>query len=118
MAEERSGTGVYGCAMIAAGALIGVVVALVGGFGLTSRFFGDRVPDRPTIDHINQMGASKAGVGFYVEVWFADESSMWLGSTDGGATWVKVTKQTGLVGAGYGPLGLQCLDDGVCYLTH
>jgi len=107
----------YGCAMVAAGALIGVVIMLVGGFSLISRF-GDRAADRPSADEINQMGASKTGDGFYVEVAFADKSSMWLGSTDGGATWVKAIKQTGLVRAGYGSIGLQCVDDGVCYLAH
>lgn len=70
------------------------------------------------MDSVSLIAADQQGAGFYAEVEFADKSSLWLASSDGGATWAKAERPTKFTYHSYDTTHLDCADDGVCYLSH
>lgn len=100
---------------------MGAFVVVVVAFGVVLYVFTDRVTERPPYDHLAAMGAVETGDSFAVQVSFADASSMWLGSTDGGATWTRISQPSEPLrfAASQSNVSLvDCANDGVCYLLH
>lgn len=50
---------------------------------------------------------------------FADTSSLWLRSMDGGATWERAERSAHLTGGGYSYGNqVRCVEDDLCYVTR
>lgn len=106
-----------GCGFLALGAVAGGIV-VIGFLFLIFSGMVDPSPTMPAVDQIDRVGVDEKGNGFYVEVGFADESSIWLVSRDGGATWTRGSEPEKLSGRGYGTPQLRCAEDDVCFLAH
>lgn len=115
VATGRGAGAAIGCGLLglAAGACGVIAVA----FGVLSQF-GDRVPPAVAHDRIELISYDTTDRAFYVHVGFADDSSLWMESTDGGATWTKTSLPGRLGTRSGGSVELTCARDDVCYLAH
>lgn len=86
-------------------------------FGFNS-LIGDRFPPEVPKDSLSMIAADKQGGSFYAEVEFADKSTLWLASVDGGANWVRADKPTAFTYNSYAVTHVDCAGDGVCYLSR
>lgn len=101
--------------------MLGAFVVAAVALGVVLYLFTDRVTERPPYDHLAAMGAVETGDSFAVQVSFADASSIWLGSDDGGATWTRSSQPSEPLrfAASQSNVSLvDCANDGVCYLLH
>lgn len=103
-----------GCGCLGLVGAAGVVVAMFGPLF----FFVDRASDEPAVDRISAITADQADRGFDVELGFADKSSMWVTTSDGGATWAKSDSPGHPGTQSYGNSQLECAKDDVCYLSQ
>lgn len=104
-----------GCLLLGLGLLLGVGLVLAVFFGFT-RMIVDRGVERVPTDSVSLIAVDQQGSGFYAQVEFADRSYLWLESSDGGATWVKVDRPS-RYSAGSSS-ALVCAEDEVCYLRR
>lgn len=107
-----------GCLFVGLGLLLGVVVGVPAIFFGFNSLIGDRLPREVPKDSVSLIAADQQGTGFYAKVEFADKSSLWLKSSDGGATWAKAEAPTEFNYNSYDTTHLDCADDGVCYLSY
>ncbi|MGC3995852.1 MAG: sialidase family protein [Propionicimonas sp.] len=116
---SRSGNGCLGVAGVLAGVMGGIFVGTPLLFaGALTLFQEAPAPTPQPVDSLAAIGVDSQGGSFYASVKFADDSVLWLGSSDGGATWTKVAAPRPYPTSASRGTALVCASGNVCYLSH